>query len=54
MSYNFGNIITKELELPIGKMIAGASDKGICLLEFNDKKRLSRSYVDLNTKYILR
>ena len=49
----FDNILTKEIELPIGKMIAGASDKGICLLEYNDEKRLSRSAKELSSKYLV-
>lgn len=30
------------LNTPLGKMIAGATEKGICLLEFNDEKRVEK------------
>lgn len=32
-------IALQTLELPFGKMLAGASDKGVCLLEFFEKVR---------------
>jgi AraC family transcriptional regulator of adaptative response/methylated-DNA-[protein]-cysteine methyltransferase len=35
--------ITK-IETPLGEMVAGATDEGICLLEFNDKKILPEEY----------
>jgi len=45
--------ITK-IETPLGEMIAGSTDEGICLLEFNDRKILPEEYNDLkkllNTK----
>lgn len=40
-------IITTTIETPIGEMIAGATDEGICLLEFNDRKALPEEYNDL-------
>jgi len=38
--------ITK-IETPIGEMIAGATDEGICLLEFSDRRMLPTEYKDL-------
>jgi AraC family transcriptional regulator of adaptative response/methylated-DNA-[protein]-cysteine methyltransferase len=38
--------ITK-IETPIGEMIAGATEEGICLLEFSDRKTLPEEYNDL-------
>lgn len=34
------NISQTYIETPLGEMIACATDKGICLLEFNDRKKL--------------
>ena len=36
-----------EIETPLGTMIAGATDDGICLLEFHDRRMLPREYNDL-------
>ena len=36
-----------KIETPLGEMIAGATDEGICLLEFDDRKRLTSEYKDL-------
>jgi len=36
-----------KIETPLGDMIAGATDEGICLLEFNDRKTLPEEYNDL-------
>src|ERR1035437_490482 len=38
--------ITK-IETPLGEMVAGATDDGVCLLEFNDRKMLPTEYKDL-------
>ncbi len=40
-------IKTTILETALGKMIAGATDKGVCLLEFHDRKKLPTEYKDL-------
>lgn len=32
-------ITTVRFESPLGELIAGATDEGVCLLEFNDRKR---------------
>jgi AraC family transcriptional regulator, regulatory protein of adaptative response / methylated-DNA-[protein]-cysteine methyltransferase len=36
-----------NIETPLGKMIAGATDEGICLLEFSDRRMLPTEYKDL-------
>ena len=33
-------IVTRLLETPLGAMLAGATDQGICLLEFTDRRML--------------
>jgi len=38
--------ITK-IETPLGEMIAGATDEGVCLLEFIDRRVLPKEYDDL-------
>jgi AraC family transcriptional regulator, regulatory protein of adaptative response / methylated-DNA-[protein]-cysteine methyltransferase len=36
-----------KIETPLGEMIAGAVDDGICLLEFGDRRMLNIEYKDL-------
>jgi AraC family transcriptional regulator, regulatory protein of adaptative response / methylated-DNA-[protein]-cysteine methyltransferase len=40
-------IKTTKIETPLGEMIAGATDEGVCLLEFHDRKILPKEYKDL-------
>lgn len=40
-------IVTARIETPLGIMIAGATDDGVCLLEFNDRRMLPTEYKDL-------
>ena len=40
-------IRTVKIESPLGELLAGATDEGLCLLEFNDKKRASTECRDL-------
>ena len=40
-------ITTTKIETPLGIMIAGATDDGICLLEFSDRRMLPTEYKDL-------
>jgi AraC family transcriptional regulator of adaptative response/methylated-DNA-[protein]-cysteine methyltransferase len=35
-------IVSRLLETPVGKMVAAASDQGVCLLEFTDRRMLER------------
>jgi AraC family transcriptional regulator of adaptative response/methylated-DNA-[protein]-cysteine methyltransferase len=36
-----------KIETPLGDMVAGATDDGVCLLEFCDRKMLPTEYKDL-------
>lgn len=38
------NISQTYIETPLGEMIACATDKGICLLEFNDRKNIEGQF----------
>jgi AraC family transcriptional regulator, regulatory protein of adaptative response / methylated-DNA-[protein]-cysteine methyltransferase len=40
-------IKTLRFQSPLGELIAGATDEGICLLEFNDRKRAVREQKEL-------
>jgi AraC family transcriptional regulator of adaptative response/methylated-DNA-[protein]-cysteine methyltransferase len=40
-------IKTTKIETPLGEMVAGATDEGVCLLEFHDRKILQSEYKDL-------
>ena len=40
-------IKTFKIETPLGEMVAGATDEGICLLEFIDRRMLPTEYKDL-------
>jgi AraC family transcriptional regulator of adaptative response/methylated-DNA-[protein]-cysteine methyltransferase len=40
-------IKTTLIETPLGEMIAGATDEGVCLLEFHDRKILPDEFKDL-------
>ncbi|NNM34723.1 MAG: methylated-DNA--[protein]-cysteine S-methyltransferase [Gemmatimonadetes bacterium] len=35
-----GQVVLKRLNTPLGPMVAGATDEGICLLEFSDRRML--------------
>ena len=39
-----------HIETPLRPMVAGASEKGVCLLEFDDNRRLRREMNDLKKK----
>lgn len=41
-------IYTKELNTPIGNMVAGTSEQGICLLEFKERKSLQYELQELS------
>ncbi len=36
-----------RIDTPVGEMVAGATDEGICLLEFSDRKMLNTEYKDI-------
>ena len=40
-------IKTTKIETPLGEMVAGATDEGVCLLEFHDRKILPSEFNDL-------
>jgi AraC family transcriptional regulator of adaptative response/methylated-DNA-[protein]-cysteine methyltransferase len=40
-------INTLRIETPLGEMVAGATEDGICLLEFTDRRMLPTEYKDL-------
>jgi AraC family transcriptional regulator of adaptative response/methylated-DNA-[protein]-cysteine methyltransferase len=40
-------IKTTNIETPLGEMVAGATDEGVCLLEFQDRKILPAEFKDL-------
>jgi AraC family transcriptional regulator of adaptative response/methylated-DNA-[protein]-cysteine methyltransferase len=40
-------IKTIKIETPLGEMVAGSTDEGICLLEFIDRRMLPTEYKDL-------
>jgi AraC family transcriptional regulator, regulatory protein of adaptative response / methylated-DNA-[protein]-cysteine methyltransferase len=40
-------INTITIETPLGEMVAGSTEEGICLLEFTDRKMLPTEYKDL-------
>ena len=42
-----GGILLKHIETPIGTMVACATDKGICVLEFSDSKILEAELKDI-------
>jgi AraC family transcriptional regulator, regulatory protein of adaptative response / methylated-DNA-[protein]-cysteine methyltransferase len=41
-------IKTIKIQTPIGEMIAGATEEGVCLLEFSDRRMLPSEYKDLS------
>src|SRR5687768_6357649 len=41
-------IVTAAIETPLGPMIAGATDEGLCLLEFTDRRMLEAQIVRLS------
>jgi AraC family transcriptional regulator of adaptative response/methylated-DNA-[protein]-cysteine methyltransferase len=47
INLNFRMINIIKIETPLGEMIAGATDEGICLLEFHDRRMLPTEYKDL-------
>jgi AraC family transcriptional regulator of adaptative response/methylated-DNA-[protein]-cysteine methyltransferase len=40
-------IVTAKIESPLGELLAGATEEGICLLEFSDRRRASRECRDI-------
>ncbi|MGC4129412.1 MAG: methylated-DNA--[protein]-cysteine S-methyltransferase [Bergeyella sp.] len=44
-------ILIKNIETPLGAMTAGADEKGICLLEYSDRKSLSAELEEISKYY---
>jgi AraC family transcriptional regulator of adaptative response/methylated-DNA-[protein]-cysteine methyltransferase len=44
-------IVTEIIETPIGNMVAGSTEEGICLLEFTDRRMLNTEY-KIISKYL--
>ena len=43
-----GGVLLKHIETPIGTMVACATDKGICMLEFSDSKVLEAELKEIS------
>ena len=46
-------IAVQLIESPVGLMLAGAVDQGICLLEFTDRRMLERNYETIRQRFNL-
>jgi len=46
-----GNIVFRDLDSPLGKMIAGATDKGVCFLEWHDRGGVERIKQRVEKRY---
>jgi len=44
-------IVTAMLESPIGPLLAGASDEGICLLEYTDRRMLEHNFETMRRRF---
>lgn len=40
-------ILKSKIDTPLGEMVAGATDEGICILEFTDRQKLNTELNDL-------
>lgn len=51
-----GKVMLSSYDSPLGEMIVGALDEGICLLEFHDRIRLGKEFLqlanDLKAQYV--
>lgn len=48
---NGGSIVFAMIESPLGPLLAGASDTGLCLLEYTDRRRLERNLATLRKRF---
>ena len=46
-------IVTRMLDSPVGKMLAAATNDGICLLEYTDRKMLEHNLATLRKRFAL-
>ncbi len=44
-------ILTQMIESPLGALLAGATDKGVCLLEFTDRRALEAQVATLRKRF---
>src|SRR5207237_7898861 len=48
---NGARIVTAMLETPLGPLLAGASDEGICLLEYTDRRMLEKNLATMCKRF---
>lgn len=46
-----GEIVTTRVESPLGTLVAGATERGICLLEFAGRRRLEDHFAILRSRW---
>jgi AraC family transcriptional regulator of adaptative response/methylated-DNA-[protein]-cysteine methyltransferase len=46
-----GSIITEMIESPLGPLLAGASEEGICLLEYTDRRMLEHNFETMRRRF---
>jgi AraC family transcriptional regulator of adaptative response/methylated-DNA-[protein]-cysteine methyltransferase len=46
-----GSIITEMLESPLGPLLAGVSEEGICLLEYTDRRMLEHNFETMRWRF---
>jgi AraC family transcriptional regulator of adaptative response/methylated-DNA-[protein]-cysteine methyltransferase len=44
-------VVTAVLETPIGMILAGANDEGVCLLEYTDRRHLERTLESMRRQF---
>ena len=44
-------LLAQRIETPLGTMLAAASDKGLCLLEFSDRRMLETQFATLRQRF---
>src|SRR5262249_35634236 len=45
------SIITAMIESPVGPLLAGATDEGVCLLEFTDRRALETQLAEVRRRF---
>jgi AraC family transcriptional regulator of adaptative response/methylated-DNA-[protein]-cysteine methyltransferase len=51
MEQALNRIVTMKIASPLGNLIAGATDQGVCLLEFADRRILDRQLETLHARF---
>jgi len=46
-----GCVVVTWLESPLGPLVAGAADDGVCLLEFSDRRMLETQFITLRRRF---